>query len=204
MSTLAVATYVAIPVERISRRTVGDCGSTSSLSTTPHFCRIYSLSGLFYWPLALLAVYALVSYFYTVKSRELGVETSAKAFVVPGILIAALLSLASYLLFLFSSGHRPILGVYFIDPSNSIIFRLLSPAFSIGLALLFLARFEKNRLLLILDLIYCVVVLWPPARGVHSRGFWSLAPYRMIDGGLLLLAGILFALAQRSSLSRRA
>ncbi len=200
---LAIVTFLAIPIERLGRRTIGECGAVTSASSTPHFCRIYSVSGLIYWPIALVIAYAVISNFYKIKSRELGVETSARKYVIPGAAIAILLSAASYLLFLFSSRQRSVLGIYFMDPSNSIIFRALAPAFSICLALLFLARFEKNNVLLVFDLLYGVLVLWPPIRGLHRTGFWSLAPYRVIDGGVLLIVGILFSLTQRTEAKRR-
>ena len=193
----AFTTFLAIPIERLSHRTVGNCDFVTASSSTPHFCRVYSFSGLFYWPIVLVIAYVIISFFYTLKSRELGVETNARRYVIPGVVISILLSLASYLLFLSSSNQHSVLGIYFLDPSNAIIFRIIGPAFSIGLALIFLARFEKNLPLLICDLLYGVLVLWPPVRGVKTRGFWSLAPNRVIDGGFLLVIGTIFWLVQR-------
>jgi hypothetical protein len=52
-------------------------------------------------------------------------------------------------------------------------------------------------------LLYCTLVLWSPIRGLRSSGFWSLAPYRMIDGGVLRFAGLMFALIQRRDAKKR-
>jgi hypothetical protein len=197
LTMIAIITFLAIPIERLSHRAIGNCTAVISAGNEPHYCRIYSISGLFYWPIALVIAYVTISFFYTIKSRELGAETNAKKYVIPGILISILLSLASYLLFLFSSGHHSVLGIYFLDPSNAIIFRMIGPSFSICLALVFLARFEKNYLLIFFDVLYGVLILWPPIRGVKTNGFWSLAPNRVIDGGFLLLLGLAFYLVQR-------
>lgn len=200
---LSIVTFLAIPIERIGHRTVGNCTSATATTDVPHFCRIYSFSGLFYWPIALVIAYAVISYFYKTRSRELGAETGASKYVVPGVVISILLGLASYLLFLFSSGQHSRLEIYFLDPSNQIIFRIISPAFSICLALLFLARFERNLPLLICDVLYGAIVLWPPVRGIKSHGFWSLAPNRVIDGGFLLLIGLIFWLLQRRDVKQK-
>ena len=194
---LSIVTFLAIPVERLGHRTVGNCISSTAPTDAPHFCRIYSFSGLFYWPIALVIAYAVISYFYKTRSRELGAETSAGKYVIPGMIISILLGLASYLLYLVSSGQNSRLESYFLDPSNALIFRAISPAFSICLALLFLARFERNLLLFICDVLYGVIVLWPPVRGIESHGFWSLAPNRVVDGGFLLLIGLILWFLQR-------
>jgi len=197
LTIFAIITFLAIPIERLSHRTIGNCVAKIAVSNEPHYCRIYSISGLFYWPIALVIAYVVISFFYTIKTRGLGAETSAKKFVIPGIFISIALSLASYLLFLFASGHHSVLGIYFLDPSNATIFRIIGPSFSICLALVFLALFEKNYLLLFFDLLYGLLILWPPVRGVKNNGFWSLAPNRVIDGGFLLMLGLAFYLVQR-------
>jgi hypothetical protein len=195
---LALATFLAIPFERISHKSVGGCGAALEAGTlAPHYCRIYSFSGFFYWPIALTLSYLAISVFYRTQTRKIGAQTSAKTFVLPGALIGLALSALSYLLYLITSRREQIFGFNVLDPTHSIIYRVLSPAFSVGLALFFLARAESNRLLLLFTVTYCVAVLWQPLDGIHLVGFWSLAPYRVIDGTLLILFSVTFFLLQR-------
>ena len=76
--------------------------------------------------------------------------------------------------------------------------RLASPGAAIGLALLVLAWAERNRALLLLTLAYLAVVLVPVTFGwVRAPSPWYVLPPLVIDGSVLLLGGIGFALAQR-------
>ena len=68
----------------------------------------------------------------------------------------------------------------------------------IGLALLVLAWAERNRALLLLTLAYLAVVLLPvPLRFLPPAVPWNLVPQLVIQGGVLLVAAIGFAVAQR-------
>ena len=76
--------------------------------------------------------------------------------------------------------------------------RLASPAGAIGLALLVLAWAERNPALLVFTLGYLVIVLVPITFGwVIPLSPWSFLPRLVIQGSVLLLGGIGFALAQR-------
>jgi hypothetical protein len=77
--------------------------------------------------------------------------------------------------------------------------RLATPTCAIGLALLILARVERNRALLLLTLAYLAVVLVPINFGwvMDPLSPWYTMPRLVIDGSLLLAGGIGFALAQR-------
>jgi hypothetical protein len=74
--------------------------------------------------------------------------------------------------------------------------RLARPSCAIGLALLVLAWVERDRALVVLALGYLAVLLVPITFGWVLRG-WTFLPQFLIDGSILLLGGIGFALAQR-------
>ncbi len=197
LTLLGLVTFLAIPIERLSHRKIGSCGSFVSQGNTATACRIYTVSGLYYWPIALVISYLVISRYFLNRSRELGVETRAHRYAYPGIALAFVLGFASYSIAHLSVGVHNILGLHLQDSSAGIFFRFLGPSCSIGIGLLFLAWFERNIALLVFDIFYLGVVLWPPSFKFHTHGFWSIAPYRMIDGGALVIAGLGFALYQR-------
>ena len=80
-----------------------------------------------------------------------------------------------------------------------VLARLISPEAAIGVALLVLAWAERNRALLLLTLGYLAVVLVPTRFGWVLDSPWHFLPSLVIDGSVLLLGGIGFALAQRPS-----
>jgi len=92
--------------------------------------------------------------------------------------------------------HNPPVAQYPMGLSG-LAFRLASPGTAIGLALLVLAWAERNRALLLLTLAYLAAVLVPITFGPLQPGApWYLYP-AVVQGSVLLLGGIGFALAQR-------
>lgn len=95
--------------------------------------------------------------------------------------------------------------VYLIDNPVSfpewvmVIDRLITPAGTIGVALLVLARLERNLALLAFTLVYLAVVLIPIdfGWGAHWGIKTAFLPQQVINGTLLLLGAIGFALARR-------
>lgn len=80
------------------------------------------------------------------------------------------------------------------------------PLISIGLALFVLARLERNWPLLVFGCCYLVVALIAtgvgarllgPHVGPHLAPTWSFLPGLIVAGGVLLLGGMGFALAER-------
>ena len=196
---LAFVTFLAIPIEHFSRRKIGACGSYVPIHTLPTqtLCRVYTPWGQIYWPIALVASYIAVSIYYRKRSLARGVETSAKSYVIIGIALSILLSFASFLIAHIRLRRYEFLAFHLDEHSMSLFLRLISPAGSIGLALLYLARFERNRILLLIDLVYLVVVLGPINFGWVVEGApWGMLPSRVIDGGILFVAGIGLALFQ--------
>jgi hypothetical protein len=121
-----------------------------------------------------------------------------RPYVIAGIIIAVALTCAS----LWAVHHPPGGGFAVLwlhgPQSLGLFFRLASPAGAIGLALLVLAWAERNRALLVFTLGYLVIVLVPITFGwVIPLSPWSFLPRLVIQGSVLLLGGIGFALAQR-------
>ena len=159
-------------------------------------CTVYPNAEFVYWPLALVLAYAVIAAVYIRRSRAQGIETRVRPYAIAGVLIAAVL-----------------IGVTAWELSNpsacgpaglqGLGWRLASPGCAIGLALLVLARAERNRALLLLTLTYLAVVLVPIDFGwvMDPLSRWYFLPHLVIDGSVLLLGGIGFALAQRPARS---
>lgn len=132
------------------------------------------------------------------RSGARGVGTRVRPYVTAGIIIAVVVTCAS----LWAVHHPPVGGygiLWLHGPQSSGLFlRLASPAGAIGLALLVLAWAERNRALLVFTLGYLVIVLVPITFGwAITLSPWSFLPRLVIQGSVLLLGGIGFALAQR-------
>ena len=200
---LAAATFASIPVIRYSPVT-STCQVTSGPHALGNVCVAYPTAALVYWPVALVLVYVAVATFYVRRSRARGVGTRVRPYVIAGIIISALATAA-----LVWAVHHPLTGSYeFLGLHGTgheavPIYRLISPAVTIGLALLVLAWAERNLALALLAVGYLILVLLPIAPStVPSR--WSFLPHLIVEGGVLLLGAIGFALAQRPTRSRAA
>jgi hypothetical protein len=131
---------------------------------------------------------------YIRRSRARGVETRVRPYAIAGIIIAAALTAAV----LWELNDPPANGPVGLLRSG-LGWRLVTPTCAIGLALLVLARAERSRTLLLLTLAYLAVVLVPVDFGwvMDPLSPWYAAPRLVIDGSVLLLGGVGFALAQR-------
>ncbi len=161
-------------------------------------CSVYSTAAFIYWPIALVLAYVAIAAFYIHRSRARGVGTRVRPYVTAGVIIAVVLTCAS----LWAVHHPPVGGydiLWLHGPQSwSLFFRLASPAGAIGLALLVLAWAERSRALLVFTLGYLVIVLVPITFGwVIPLSPWSFLPRLVIQGSVLLLGGIGFALTQR-------
>jgi hypothetical protein len=196
----AAVTFAAIPVYRYGHYAL-TCRGAAPLV---RICRIYSSAGFVYWPIALVVAYVAIAAFYVHRSQARGVETRVRPYVVAGIIIAVLLSFAS----LWAAHHPPVGGLAILwlhgPQSFGLFSRLVGPACTIGLALLVLARAERNRALLVFTLGYLVIVLAPITFGwVIARPTpWAHTPQLVIYGSVLLLGGLGFALSQRPARPR--
>jgi hypothetical protein len=136
--------------------------------------------------------YVAIAAFYIRRSRARGVGTRVRPYAIAGIIVAATLTGVA----LWELHNPPVdqtpMGL------DGLPYRLVSPGAAIGLALLVLAWAERSRALPLLTVAYLAVVLVPITFGwVHASPPWLFLPPLVIEGSLLLLGGIGFALAQR-------
>ncbi len=188
----AAVTFAAIPVNRYGGYHVTSCVTVPGRGSPGGpglICTAYSNAQFVYWPIALVLAYVAIAAFYIRRSQALGIETRVRPYAIAGIIIAVVLTGAALW-----EAHHP--G----SPAglSSAEHRLASPAFAIGLALLVLAWAERNRALALFSLAYLVIVL--VGIGTHrAAGAGSFLAYlpTAINGSVLLLGGIAFALVQR-------
>ena len=194
----AAVTFGAIPVYRYGHY-ARTCRAVPAAGPAGRVCAVYSTEGFVYWPIALLLAYVAIAAFYLHRSRARGVGTRVRPYVIAGITIAVLVTAAS----LWAAHHPPVdsrdfLGLRVGAQGFDLVNRLAGPACAIGLALLVLAWAERNRALLAVTVGYLVIVLVPIDFGwvIAHPSPWFFLPHLIIDGGVLLLGGIGFALAQ--------
>jgi hypothetical protein len=197
----AGATFAAIPVDRLGQPST-TCRSVDGAGSGLRVCTVYTDAALVYWPIALVLAYVAIAAFYLRRSRNRGVGTRVQPYVLAGVVVALLLTGASF----WQAHHPPpgtydILGVHLSGEAAGLPFRLVGPGCAIGLALLVLAWAERSRALLVVTLGYLVIVLAPIDFGwtIAHPSRWAFLPHLVIDGGVLLLAGIGFAVAQRAA-----
>lgn len=187
---LAGVTFVSIPAYRYSgHHRFGDCAAGIGQHAA---CAIYPNGEFVYWPFALVLAYAVIAVFYIRRSRARGVETRVRPYAIAGIALAVALTAV-----MFWELHSPSAA----GPAglHALGWRLVNPTSAIGLALLVLARAERNRALCLVAVAYLAVVLVPIDFGwtMATLSPWYFVPRLVIDGGVLLLGGIGFALAQQ-------
>jgi len=181
----AALTLASIPITLNSRRAI-DC----RVNAVGRVCIGFSPGSYVYWPLALVLAYAAIAVFYVHRARERGVGSRVRPYVITGVIIAIVATGAS----LWLVTHPGVVGYPLAVPSPAgrLLFRLVSPEGAIGLALLVLARVERNRALLVFGLVYLAIVGFGWIFALHS--FW---PIQVITAAVLLLGSIGFALAER-------
>ncbi|MGD0686159.1 MAG: hypothetical protein ABSA03_13700 [Streptosporangiaceae bacterium] len=188
---LAALAFASIPVRRYSGHHL-DCLAVPG----GRVCRAYSDADFVYWPIALVLAYVVIAAFYIRRSRARGIGTRVRPYAIAGIIaVVALTGVALWEL------HSPSAGQNLMGLAGW-PYRLASPGAAIGLALLVLAWAERNRALLLLTLAYIAAVLVPITFGPvgHNPPWYSLP--LALQGTVLLLGGIGFALAQRPLRSR--
>lgn len=184
----AAITLAAIPIYRFAPRHLGACRSGPHGTT---FCAASIRLAIVYWPIALTVAYVMIAGFYVNRSRQRGVGTRIRPYVVVGIVIAVLLAAVST----WRASHPllPSSTRVFGTSVNPSFYDLASPAAAIGLALLVLAWIERSLALLIYTLVYLVIVVVNASRMVHSTSQWYFLPNLLLPATLLLLGSGLFA-----------
>jgi hypothetical protein len=192
----AAVTFAAIPVYRYVHPSL-TCRSGQEGTKV---CLVYTSAGLVYWPVALVIAYALIATFYVRRARARGVGTRVNPYVVAGVILALLMGFAS----VWTAMHPPIgdnvLGLHLRGARLAVIAGFAGPATAIGLALLFLAGVERSWGLVVLTVAYLAVAVSPAVflhRFSGHLSVWAFLPRLLLEGGLLLLGAIVFALVQR-------
>ncbi len=170
-------------------------------------CTLVTQGSALYWPLGLALAYAATAFFYIRRSRNRGVGSRVRPYVLTGIVLVALASATA----LWSLRHgvaqlgEPLdfWGLH-LDPASGLtrfLERLAGNAMAVGLPLLVLARVERSRALLLLAVVYLAVELVPLSTGWAGIPFtspWSALPTFGVPGVLLLLGALGFGLAELS------
>jgi hypothetical protein len=191
----AAATFAAIPAYRLSGLHPGSC---AALPAGGRICTVESTAAYVYWPIALVLAYVAIAGFYIRRSRERGVETRVRPYVIAGMILAVAATGAALWVFHHPLAKYDLPGLPGLPGLAGLSGRLATSACAIGLALLVLAWAERNGPLLVLAVGYLAAVLVPITFGwVVSLPAWFFLPRLVIDGGVLLLGGIGFLLAQR-------
>ncbi|MFF4833546.1 hypothetical protein [Streptomyces sp. NPDC001315] len=170
-------------------------------------CTLVTQGSAVYWPLGLALAYAATAFFYIRRSRNRGVGTRVRPYVLTGIVLVALASATA----MWSLRHgMPQLGEpldfwgLHLDPASEVtrfLERLAGSAMAVGLPLLVLAWVERSLALLLLAVVYLAIELVPLTTGWSGIPFtspWSALPTFGIPGVLLLLGALGFGLAELS------
>jgi hypothetical protein len=185
---LAAVTFAAILVNRYGGHPVRTCATFPGGKV----CAVYSNAEFIYWPIALVLAYVAIAAFSIRRARAQGIETRVRPYAIAGIIIAVAVAGAA-----FWQAHHPVDDLRLAGPGGLPLL-LARPGTAIGLALLVLAWSERNRALLLLTLVYLAVTLLRIGNIAthHVYSPWDFLPLAL-QGGVLLLGGIGFALAQR-------
>lgn len=162
-------------------------------------CIAYSGLAVWYWPVALFAAYAAISWFYFHHAQQRGVGTRVRPYVVVGAAFA--LCSTAWALWVYANPTflAESLRLGSAQPAT-FIDRIASPAGAIGLALLLLAWIEASWPLLAFTAAYLLATtstIGLGARFSHPSP-WAFLPHLLVEGGLLLISGIILALARRT------
>ncbi|GGM16180.1 hypothetical protein ACFFX1_03290 [Dactylosporangium sucinum] len=184
---LAVVTFVGIPFDWYFL--VSHCVSDGTA------CQFSRQGVLYYWPPALLLAYVAIAVCYVRVARARGLGTRVLPYAITGVALTVLFIAAwvAARLYFPTHPHRFPDWVLALD-------RLIAPWGTIGVALLVLARLERNLGLLVFTLGYLTVALVPIDFGWHWQGQGigtAFLPQQFINGTVLLLGAIGFALAGR-------
>jgi hypothetical protein len=199
---LAAATFLAIPFDWLFMKV--QCQADG--------CMFARRGMLYYWPPALLLAYAAIAVSYVRAARARGLGARVLPYAITGAVTAVVFTAAYVAAALYFPSHPPFGG----GPSPFwwiVLDRLIAPWGLIGLALLVLARLERNVALLLFTAGYLLLVLLvlPTTEGIGLPD-WAIpsfmsgtqiqprlpmTPPQLITGTVLLAGGIGFAKARR-------
>ena len=154
-----------------------------------------------YWMAALVLAYAVIAGFYVLRARRRGVGARIRPYVLAGIagliLVALIWPVQQHLGSLQSQSNF----------QAALVVHGLNPLLAISLALFVLAWAERNGALLAFAVCYLAATLLANYSDVPRRLFedlgwvatpqWFFLPTLCLAGGVLLLGGAAFAIAER-------
>jgi hypothetical protein len=158
----------------------------------------------FYWSIGCLLAYAAIAFFYIRRSRNRGVGTTVRPYVLAGIGIAVLFAATEF----WGTAHvtTPSATIDFwglhLDPNAGLtvlLERFTGPAAFVGVPLLVLSWVERSRALLLFTLAYLALELAPITTGwagIPATSPWSSLPRLAVPAAFLLLGALGFALTQ--------
>ncbi|GAA1387266.1 hypothetical protein GCM10009661_73610 [Catellatospora chokoriensis] len=195
----AVITLIAIPVYRYAPYLdVFDACRSDAEHTV---CPAPSPTELGYWTVALLLAYAAIAGFYVRQSRQRGVGTPIRPYVIVGVVLALLMAAASS--WLTFHPLLPLPADPFSDtvkvpagPVAWLVNGLVSPIAVIGLALLVLAWVERHWALLAFSLVYLAIGAVMGSQVIHASSRWFFLPHLLVPAAVLLLGAAAFALCR--------
>jgi hypothetical protein len=183
---LGVVTLVGIPFDWFGIK----------LDCTPDGSCIFARRGvLYYWPPALLLAYGAIAVAYVRTTRARGVGARVLPYAITGAATTVVFTAAWIAAAVYFPDHPIEFSQWVL-----LIDRLIAPWGTIGVALLVLARLERNVALLVFTLAYLVLVVLvlPMNDGLSSGGIRAgFAIPQLIAGVALLLGAAGFALARR-------
>lgn len=194
----ALVTYLAIPVTRAGHAAGLVCrGAAVPGPAEVRVCVAHNSAAYVYWPIALIVAYVLIAAFYVWRARRRGVGTRVRLYVIIGLVLAVVAIAASvWASRRVLTGGYDVLGWHVQGPE---LYRLIAPGCAIGLALLVLAVIDRSATLFAITVAYLIVVIGRIDLGwtTDQRSAWAFAPHLVIQGSLLLLSSVGFALVQR-------
>jgi len=194
---LAAVTFAAVPVYRFGHYEL-TCRNQPGGGRA---CLVWNTTSLVYWPIALVLAYVVIAAFYLHRARTRGVGTRVYPYAAVGIVLAVVTGGAAAWL----ATHPPVgtfalFGLHLGPGPAGWVFPLVSPAFAVGLGLVALAVVERSWALALLAVGYLAFAVVPGQDlgwVLRYPSPWAQVPRLVIGGGVLLVAGLLFAVAQR-------
>jgi hypothetical protein len=188
LAVLAVVTFVGIPFDWFGMQL--HCAADTS-------CQFWRRGVVFYWPPALLLAYSAIAIGYVRAARARGLGSRVMPYVITGAATTVVFTAAWVAARLYFPSHPHQLSYW-----GLVLDRLVSPWATIGVALLVLARLERNLALLLYTVGYLAMVVlvlpmdsgWDPLHW-GTRGAFALA--QVICGVLLALGALGFVAARR-------
>jgi hypothetical protein len=190
---LGVTVLLAIPFYEYGHYVLVHCQTGAG----GRVCSRYPTLAFWYWPVALVAAYALIGGIFVRRARARGVGARVRPYLLGGIVLVA----AGTLIALWNLEH-PLswvaLGGGHLRPGSAPqawLYRLFGPLGVIGFGLLVLARVERGRALAGFSVLYLVAVAASTPTGFHGGRLFL--PGVLVPGLVLIAGSVLFAVLER-------